>query len=91
MGLEEPDLDLIALLESVGLAEVVLEILIDAVAVLDLVAVFDELMDAVAVLELNALKDWAGEDDEVLESVELFVLEALFRALFVMNAEDVAT
>jgi hypothetical protein len=82
-------LDLIALAEYVGLADVVLELLIEDVPVLELVVVFDELIDAVAVRELNALKVWAGEDDEVLERVALFVLEALFRAVVVDKADVV--
>ena len=82
-------MDLIALAEYVGLADVVLELLIEDVPVLELVVVFDELIDAVAVRELNALKVWAGEDDEVLERVALFVLEALFRAVVVDKADVV--
>jgi len=82
-------LDIIALAEYVGLADVVLELLIEDVPVLELVVVFDELIDAVAVRELNALKVWAGEDDEVLERVALFVLEALFRAVVVDKADVV--
>lgn len=82
-------MDLIALAEYVGLADIVRELLIEDVPVLELVVVFDELIDAVEVRELNALKVWAGEDDEVLERVALFVLEALFRAVVVDKADVV--
>lgn len=74
-GLEEPDFDLSPLRELVGLAVVVRELLIEAVPVLELVIVFVELIEPVAVLEINALKDWAGDDDELLERVALFVLD----------------
>ena len=86
-GLEEPDLDLIALEECVGLAEVVLELLIEDVPVLELVVVFDEVIEAVEVRELNALNERAGEDDELFEIVALFVLVRLFSPLLVINAE----
>jgi hypothetical protein len=86
-GLEEPDFDLMALEECVGLAEVVLELLIEDVPVLELVVVFDEVIEAVEVRELNALNERAGEDDELFEIVALFVLVRLFSPLLVINAE----
>ena len=63
------------------------ELLIEAVPVLELVIVFVELIEPVAVLEINALIVWAGDDDELLERVVLFVLDALFGPLLVVKAD----
>jgi hypothetical protein len=66
---------------------VVRELLIEAVPVFDLVAVFVELIEPVDVREINALKVWAGDDDELFEIVALFVLVGLFGPLLVIKAE----
>jgi low temperature requirement protein LtrA len=59
----------------------------EAVPVLELVAVFVELIEPVDVREINALKVWAGDDDELFERVALFVLVGLFGPLLVIKAE----
>jgi hypothetical protein len=66
---------------------VVRELLIEAVPVFDLVAVFVELIEPVDVREINALKVLAGDDDELFEIVALFVLVGLFGPLLVIKAE----
>ena len=86
-GLEEPDFDWRPLKDSVGLAVVVLEILIEDVPVLEPVIVLVELTEPVAVFEINAEYVWAGEEDELLERVALFVLDALFGPVLVVKAE----
>ena len=63
------------------------ELLIEAVPVFDLVAVFVELIEPVDVREINALKVLAGDDDELFEIVALFVLVGLFGPLLVIKAE----